>query len=209
MCFLQECVYCYNLKKCFLTQKNVDFISAVLIMTLNNSFKCNLLELLKIYEGILTRVGCKKKKQELVCAFKSQLVQVLINIYSIIRVLHVYKTETFFLFICKTQTLSQVHFKFSQVYSKFQPRMVILHHTSKWAITAIAVVPCLTCYRLHKMFIWKDTKHYCLFNLIKLSEFNLSILLIDANHCSFVSWREISRIRRYFVYNGALNIYTV
>ena len=83
---------------------------------------------------------------------------------------------------------------------------MILHLASKSAILATALLPSSICYRLHKTFLWKGTK--TMVNLKNISQFNQSILVIDANDCfiRILMTTYIPTSTAIFVYNGAFDI---
>ena len=66
-------------------------------------------------------------------------------------------------------------------YFTFLRRMIILHLSAKSAISATALPPTLIFYWLHKTFCGKVWK--IMLNLIKVSEFNSSIIVLDVNYC--------------------------
>ena len=76
-----------------------------------------------------------------------------------------------------------MHFE-SRLNSKFQHRMMILYLASKSAISATAQLPSSICFMLHRMFFcWKIRK--LLVYLIKICNFNQSLLVIDAKYWFF------------------------
>ena len=62
--------------------------------------------------------------------------------------------------------------------------MMILDLSSKCAISATPLLPLSISYCLHKMYLLKSTKKIMV-NLVKISEFDYSILVIYANNFFF------------------------
>lgn len=92
----------------------------------------------------------------------------------------------------------------SQDYSKFQSKM-ILYLASKSTISASALLPRSICYMLHKTFLCGKIRKLLVY-LIKFSNSNQYLLVIDAKYCSFRNLTTtFQHPHLFFYYNDAVD----